>query len=103
MGFSFEIQAWPIQFWPELSIRMITRDNAYNTTMTLSNDRNPAEQPTASGQLPARRAAPSLWVIETLLNGCPEIELKTAEFSRQLRRGQRWLQLLPVVNRCLGA
>jgi hypothetical protein len=71
--------------------------------MTLSNDRNPAEQPTASGQLPARQVARSLWVIETLIIGFPEIELKTIELNRQLRSGQRWPQLLPVVNRCLGA
>jgi hypothetical protein len=71
--------------------------------MTLSNRRNPAEQPTASGQLPTRQVARSLWVIETLIIGFPEIELKTIELNRQLRSGQHWPQLLPVVNRCLGA
>jgi hypothetical protein len=71
--------------------------------MTLSNGRNPAEQSTASGQLPARQAARSFWVIEALIIGFPEVELKATELNRQLSGGQRWPQLLPVVNRCLGA
>jgi hypothetical protein len=71
--------------------------------MTLSNDRNPAEQPTASGQLPARRAARSFRIIEALIIGFPEIELQTTELNRQLSSGQHWPQLLPVVIRCLGA
>jgi len=50
---------------------MITRDYAYNTAMTLSNDRIPAEQPTATGQLLARLAERSPEAIEILLNIFP--------------------------------
>ena len=82
---------------------MITRDSAYNTTMTLSNDLNPALQSTASGQLPARQTARSLWVIETLINGFSVLELKTAELGRQWRMGHRRLQDLPAPARYMSA
>ena len=103
MGFSFEIQFWPIQFWPELSIRMVIRDNAYNTTMTLSNNLNPALQSTASAERPARQVARSPWIIETLINCFPELELKTAELDRQRRIGHRRLQDLPTPGRYMSA
>ena len=71
--------------------------------MTLSNKRYPAELPTASGQLSARQDVRNLWVIETLITDSSEIDLKATELNRQLSGSQRWRQLLPVVNRCLGA
>ena len=80
---------------------MNTRDNAFNTTMTLSIERNSAEQPGTTGQLPARPAVRSLSVLETLINGFPKVELRTAELNSQLRKDRLWLRVLPVVNRCL--
>lgn len=101
-GFGFEIQVWPIQLWPELSIRMRTRDNAYNTHDLI-------QRPNSGSAADSNRAATGSTgcaqpeAIETLFNIFPDIEPETPELNWQSRMGYRWRHNLPVFNRCMRA